>query len=365
MITTRFSIAAVGDLVPSRRIQVPSSGAFAETVGLLRKADVTFGDLEMPLSDRGAAREKFIAFHAQPAIVDDLANLGFNVLSLANNHAFDYGPDAMGDTITGLERVGIQHVGAGRDLQTAEASVRVNLNGARVGVIAWTCLLPAGAAAGEQRPGLAPLHVNSSYEVNALTQLEEPGNPPRVRTWVEERDLEHAVGQVHRLRTEVDFLAVSAHVGFGAGEELAEYEQPLCRAFIDAGADIVLGNHVHAIHGIELYKGKVILYSPGNFIAQQPREGATPEILALYDDMSKDGFLAWIEVDTDGTYSTRIVPTVTNAEGLPEVAHASDAQRIAERISRLSQRLATEVVTDGDQMVVRSQVPAAGRPVGS
>jgi poly-gamma-glutamate capsule biosynthesis protein CapA/YwtB (metallophosphatase superfamily) len=362
MIRSRFSIAAVGDLVPSRRIQPPTGGGFAETVALLRKADVTFGDLEMPLSDRGAAREKFIAFHAQPAIADDLPGLGFNVLSLANNHAFDYGPDAMEDTIAGLERVGIKHIGGGRDMRAAEESVIVEVNGARVGFVAWTCLLPAGAAAGDQRPGLAPLHVNSSYEVNAFMQLEEPGNPPRVRTWVDERDVEHALEQVRQLRSQVDFLAVSAHVGFGAGEELAEYEQPLCRAFIDAGADIVLGNHVHAIHGIEVYKGKVILYSPGNFIAQQPREGATPEIIAIYDDMSKEGFLAWIDVDTDGTYNTRIVPTVTNAEGLPEVAHGADAQRVGERISRLSRRLATDVASKGDELVVRSAIAAAGEP---
>jgi poly-gamma-glutamate capsule biosynthesis protein CapA/YwtB (metallophosphatase superfamily) len=355
MFASSFSLAAVGDLVPSRRLPQNGEGGAAvqETVGYLKKATITFGDLEMPLAAAGAPREKFIAFHARPEIVEDLPGLGFDVLSLANNHSLDYGVEALNETMAGLDRMGIRHLGAGNDLAAAERAVVCETAGGRVGFLAWTCLLPTGAAASPERPGLAPIHVHSSYQVDAFAQMEEPGNPPLVRTWTEETDLERAVAAVRELRSQVDFLAVSIHMGYGAGEDLAEYQQPLCRALIDAGADVILGNHVHAIHGIEVYKGKAILYSPGNFIAQQPREGASPAMIALYDDMSKDGYLAWFDVDTSGGYTVRLVPTVTNDDGLPETVRGADADRIAERIQRLSALLDTKVERDGDQLVVQ------------
>ena len=367
MIRSGFSIAVAGDLVPSRRISVaPGEGTFTETVGWLRKADVTFGDLEMPLSDQGQPREKLIAFHASPSIMDDLPDLGFKVLSLANNHSLDYGYDALNDTIAGLDRVGIRRIGAGQDIREAEKPTIVDVNGARVGFIAWSCLLPTGGAASLERAGLAPIHIHSAYEVDAFAQMEEPGNPPVVKTWADKADLRRAVETVRELRKEVDFLAVSVHWGYGSGEALAEYQQPIGRALIDSGADVILGNHVHAIHGVEVYGGKVILYSPGNFIAQQPREGASEIALAIYDEMSPDGYLAWLEVDTDATYNIRLIPTSTNSEGLPEVAHGGTADRILERIQRLSRRLNTEISIDGEQLVVEGTAGTASRgPLGA
>jgi poly-gamma-glutamate synthesis protein (capsule biosynthesis protein) len=121
---------------------------------------------------------------------------------------------------------------------------------------------------------------------------------------------------------------------------------------IAAGADVVLGNHVHAIHGIETYRGKAILYSPGNFVAQQPREGQPPEVLAIYEQMSDDAYLTMINVSADGSYQLRLVPTVVNTEGLPVRAEADAFDRIAERITRLSAKLATTCRVDGDAVVI-------------
>ncbi len=354
MFNSGFSIAAVGDLVPSRRLPqgAARTAGFEETVSCLKEADVTFGDLEMPLASGGYPREKFIAFHAAPEIAEDLSSLGFQILSLANNHSLDYGTEALQETMTGLEKAGIKHLGAGADLTLAEQPVIVDVAGGRLGFLAWSCLLPSGAAAGPERPGLAPLHVNVAFEVDSYIQMEEPGNPPAVRTSVTATDLARAQDQIRAIRSTVDFLAVSVHMGYGAAEDLAEYQRPLCHALIDAGADIVLGNHVHAIHGIEVYDERAILYSPGNFIAQQPREGVSGAILALYQDMSREGYIAQIDVHDSGRYEVHLVPTVTNDDGLPETQHGESAKAIAHRIQRLSELLGTKVDVTGDRLTL-------------
>jgi poly-gamma-glutamate synthesis protein (capsule biosynthesis protein) len=150
----------------------------------------------------------------------------------------------------------------------------------------------------------------------------------------------------------VDVPIVSAHWGFGAGEELAEYQQPLGHALIDAGADVIFGNHVHAVHGVEVYRGKAILYSPGNFIAQQPREGLSGFALQVLDEMSTDGYAAELKVTPSNTYAIRITPTVTDENGLPVFANGADFDRIAERLIRLSAELGTTLRVDGDILVV-------------
>lgn len=356
MVRENFSLLAVGDLVPSRPLFTSGNASgvsgFEETVNWIQRADIAFGDLEMPLSTQGHPREKLITFRASPDLAKDLRRCGFDVLSLANNHSMDYGQEALFETMQRLDDQGIHHIGAGHNVSEAQAPVILKVNGQRVGFVTWSCLLPVGAAATADRPGLAPIHVQIAYEVNPYIEMEEPGNPPVVRTWTAEDDRRLALQQIRQLRQQVDFLAVSIHWGYGAGEDLAEYQQPLGHAIIDAGADIVLGNHVHAIHGVEVYNGKAILYSPGNFIAQQPRESASAAALALYAEMSPDGYMAWLEVNEDGNYGLRLIPTSTNAQGLPELARGSSFSQIADHIRQLSQKLGTDVDVREEEIVI-------------
>ena len=89
--------------------------------------------------------------------------------------------------------------------------------------------------------------------------MEEPGHAPVVHTVPDQADLSAICARIGAARSRSDFLAVSVHMGRGFGEDLAEYEPLVGRALIDAGADVVFGNHVHAIHGIESYAGRAIL----------------------------------------------------------------------------------------------------------
>jgi poly-gamma-glutamate capsule biosynthesis protein CapA/YwtB (metallophosphatase superfamily) len=351
MSRSNISLVAVGDLVPTRRLWrdgAPANREFAMTVDQLHRADIVFGDLEMPLSVRGSPREKLITFRGDPEIAEDLRLVGFDVLSLANNHSMDFGEEALLDTVAALESQGIRHVGAGNDIHRASTPAVTEVNGCTLGFTAWSCLLPVGSAAGERRAGHAPLHVVSAYEVSAYHEMEEPAHPPVVRSWPQAADLQSAVQSIGELRNRVDFLAASVHWGYGFGMTIAEYQPTIAHALIDAGADIVIGNHVHAIHAVEVYKGKAILYSPGNFISQQPRKGEPPEVLAIYDQMSPDGYLATAEIEPTGRYQLRLTPISMDHEGLPIPAEGPRLQLIVDRIELVCSQLGTRlVVHDG------------------
>lgn len=348
MARSNLSLIAVGDLVPTRRLWregAPANREFAMTVDQLHRADVVFGDLEMPLSARGTPREKLITFRADPALAEDLSLIGFDVLSLANNHSMDFGEEALLDTIAALESRGIRHVGAGKDIAVATAPVVVEVNGWALGVAAWSCLLPVGSAAGERRAGHAPLHVTSAYEVSAHHEMEEPAHPPVVRSWPKAGELQAAAQTIADLRSRVEFVMASVHWGYGFGTAIAEYQPTIAHALIDAGADIVVGNHVHAIHAVEVYKSKAILYSPGNFISQQPREEEPPEVLAIYDQMSPDGYMATAEIEPGGRYQLRLTPITMDDEGLPVPAEGPRLQRIVDRLEMVCSQVGTRLLT--------------------
>jgi poly-gamma-glutamate synthesis protein (capsule biosynthesis protein) len=352
--SNEFTLAAVGDVVLTRswlRGGDPDP-RFLEVVDLLGSADLAFANLESPVSRTGYSRDKIVTLRTDPELVQDLKGMHFDVFSVANNHTLDYGEDSLMATLEVLEGNGLRAVGAGNDLDAALAPAIVEVNGARVAFFAASCLLPLGSTAGVARPGLAPIRVHTSFEVDPYMEMEEPGHAPVVHTRADEADLGRIADRIAAVRDSVDFVAVSVHMGFGVGEEVAGYQRPVAQALIDAGADVVLGNHAHVIQGIETYKGRAILYSPSNFVAQQPREGQPPEVLALYAQMSTDSYLAFLDVHADGGYRMRIVPMAGNDDGLPVQATGDDFARITERLLRLSAAVGTRVQVDGTDVVL-------------
>jgi poly-gamma-glutamate capsule biosynthesis protein CapA/YwtB (metallophosphatase superfamily) len=336
-----FTLAAAGDIVLTRP-SMPGSGVGAglgTVLAWLGQADVRFANLETVYSERGYPREKLITLRGNPKLVDDLKQMRFDVLSVANNHSVDFGEDSLLETIRLLEDNGIRTVGGGADLDAALAPAVVQAGPTRVGFMAASCLLPVGSAASADRPGLAPIHIHTSFEVDPYLQMEEPGHAPVVHTVPDQADLAAICARIGAVRPTVDFLAVSVHLGRGFGEDLAEYEPLVGHALIDAGADVVFGNHVHAIHGIESYRGRAILYSPGNFVAQQPRDGQPPEVLAIYDQMSPDAYVAELHVTAKWDYRLVVRPVICDANGLPVPADGADGERIRDRVIRLSAQL--------------------------
>src|SRR6266542_716519 len=156
-----MKLALAGDTmfgrgVAERLLAVPAGSLFApEVVAAVGEADLCVLNLECCISERGApAAGKTFHFRAPPAAAEALANLGVDCVTLANNHALDFGPNALLDTFAHLESAGIAWVGAGPDLDLARAPAVLEAGGHRLGLVAVTDH-PAAYAAAPGRPGVA------------------------------------------------------------------------------------------------------------------------------------------------------------------------------------------------------------------
>ncbi len=238
----------------------------------MRGAEVAFGNLEAPLTARGARAEKAATHRAHPDRVAEVKMFGFDVVTLANNHMLDYGPEGLADTLDLLLRAGVDAIGAGRSRADAlRPLVRPTAHGS-VAFIGLCSALPPGFAATDDRPGVAPVRVRQSIAIDPALQQEQPGGAPFMHTEAHEADVDAACDTVRSVRKDARLVVVALHWGIPHGFAarsygiLAEYQRPLAHALVDAGADIVVGHHPHVVHPLERYRNGLIAYSLGNYV---------------------------------------------------------------------------------------------------
>lgn len=202
-------------------------------------ADIFMVNQEFPFSLRGEpAEDKQYTFRLPPEKVSIFQEMGIDIVTLANNHALDFGVDALLDSCATLDGAGILHVGAGEDLEEAAAWETVERKGKKIGFLGATRVIPVSSwAANQYNPGML-----STYD------------PTRV------------LEQIKAAKDVCDFVVVYVHWGIERAEHPEEYQKTMGRQYIDAGADLVIGSHPHVLQGIEYYKGKPIVYSLGNFV---------------------------------------------------------------------------------------------------
>ena len=237
-----------GDVMLSRSvaIQVEKHGGdyafpFEPVRSFLRGADILFGNLENPVSLRGANHGSIYSFRADPGAVRGLSSAGYDVLSVANNHIWDWGVDALIDTVTLLEGADISPVGAGKDYAAANAWVEKKVNGVKIGFLAFTNLYPKGLEAVSGTPGI------SSFDEGAVAK--------RIREAKE--------------NGAIDLAVVSFHWGDEYKTHSNAEQERIARGLVDAGTDIVVGHHPHVVEETEHYRGGWIFYSLGNFVFDQ------------------------------------------------------------------------------------------------
>lgn len=214
---------------------VLDQGILKETLG----ADIFMVNQEFPFTDRGTkAADKQFTFRLPPEKVSILTEMGVDLVTLANNHILDFGPEGITDSIKALDGAGICHVGAGENREQAERLEILEVNGKRIGFLGTSRVyMSADWAAGPEHPG-----VFSTYD------------PAR------------AVEAIKTARGQCDYLVVYVHWGVERETEPKDYQRAMARQYIDAGADLVIGSHPHVLQPVEYYNGKPIVYSLGNFV---------------------------------------------------------------------------------------------------
>ncbi|MEW1649061.1 CapA family protein [Streptomyces sp. NPDC091219] len=244
---------------------------FAPTAPHLGAADLVIGHLEfMHTRNPQPAWDNRLPA-PDPDKLRGLTAGHFTAVSLAGNPAYTYGPPGISDTVSWLDEHGIAHAGAGMNIGEAAQPAILERNGARFGLLSYDCVGVEANAATETKPGVAYVDVITHYEPSRL-----PAGPPQIYTWPEPWSLAAMSEEIATLREQCDVVMVALHIGhahFGSVRHefhLHDYEKAVARAAVDAGADIVLGNHAHVLKGVEFYRGKPIFYCLGNFVTAFP-----------------------------------------------------------------------------------------------
>lgn len=232
--------------------------------GTLADADIRFAQVERVYSDRGELKPGGGAHgRLPPHMASVITDCGFNVVSLAGNHAMDWGPEPLLDTVELLRGKGVQTIGAGRNLAEARQPAIIEYKGQRVAMLAYCSVLHDGAAAEPDKPGVAPMRATARFEAVDY----QPGVPPRVITTPDEQDLANLLDDVRAAKQKADTVVLSLHWGVHfVPRVIADYQRTVAQAAFDAGADLILGHHAHVPKAIEVFGGKTCFYSLSNFI---------------------------------------------------------------------------------------------------
>ncbi len=423
-----FTLAAVGDCILTRKVSHLQNERFLEIVKLLRSADCAYGNCEMTFVDARKAeptpKGADMNLVCEPWGTDELAWMGFDLVGTANNHSMDYGREGLVSTIANLERVGIGHAGTGVTLAEAARPGYVDSPAGRVALINCASTFPAWslaeAARGDSngRPGLNPLRVERTFRVELamLTELKKlqeslfprPPLPPGATppppapdgsvTFMGNRFVAGspadvvsvaAAGDVKRMtdavavarrNAQIVIVSIHAHEQYKTRETPDTFLQPFARACIDAGADAFMGAGPHLLRGIEVYKGRPICYSLGNFFFEYATVKQIPAEVYEANKLDPNTLDPSLSYDTfpfpkDPVYWESVVPLITfrdgrmaemklhpivldqqaprYARGLPMAATAEEGKTILDRLAKLSNALGTSIATEGGVGVVR------------
>jgi poly-gamma-glutamate capsule biosynthesis protein CapA/YwtB (metallophosphatase superfamily) len=273
----QLSLAFVGDILlaglagriinKTGNVAYPFEGVKSE----LENADITFGNLECVFVGKTITRNvtledgsKRFMFLTKPEFAESLSKASFDIVNLANNHAMDGGKKGLESTIAALGKYSIAYVGGGKNKSEAYSCRTINRKGWNVGFIARSAVNKVGVA-GDDSAGIAVLNDDICENVKYL-------------------------------KPKPDLLIVSLHWGIEDSNVPTENQRKLARKLIDCGVDMVIGHHPHVLQPLEIYKGKIIAYSLGNFVFDNPK----------YSD-SKTMILK-VKVNPNGSQSAYYIP---------------------------------------------------------
>ena len=436
-ITAPFTVAAIGDIIEPQPLY-SSDPRFMELTDHLRKADVGFGNFESTLVDFRNFQGGIAGTEAPLEMGAAVKAMGITIVNHANNHTFDGGVFGMKSTDEELDKLGIVHAGTGKNLQEARAAVFQETPKGRIGLIGmystddvstygpnyqkaeateWNG--KTGGAPGENILHLTTYHIVSPDQLQTLKSVAEQvlgsrgaasatpaeGAPDRFKFFDEwyqaganpgalsyemnKRDENATLASIRDGKLMCDFMIVTIHahqtttyksqgVG-GADHNAADFLVKLAHESLDAGADMFVGHGVHALHGIEIYKGKPIFYDISNFVFQFPLQfGMGGEAMAtekgeptgLEIAASQESVLVTSHYEGGKLTEVRIYPVDLGGRrrpmsqlGIPMTPSPEDAQRILKEMQDFSKPFGTVISIENNVGVIH--VNAAGESVAS
>jgi poly-gamma-glutamate capsule biosynthesis protein CapA/YwtB (metallophosphatase superfamily) len=289
-------VAAVGDVMLDRALGQTLLGddltyPFSEVAGLFAAADLAVGNLESALGDSGTPEKKGYTFQAPPQAAQALAIAGFDLMSLANNHALDYGANALMEGIDLLEMQGIGVVGAGENRQAARAPFLIQINNLSLAFLAYVDV---------------PVEVRG-FDTRRWVATEDKAGV----AWADPKQIQEDIQSV---QPQADLIIVLLHSGYEGVVQPSPPQEAAAHTAIDAGAHLVIGHHAHVLQGIEFYNGGVIVYGLGNF--------------AFEDGGFDQSAILQLWLDRDGVRTLGIIPVLLDTSGRPNPAREAQASLI-------------------------------------
>ncbi len=259
--TKKFSILLTGDIILGDDPEYYLSGVRKT----LEQSDVVLGQLEVPYSDRAP---ELAGLSRTPQALEPLPKY-VDALTLVSNHLLDGGAVGVEDTLAWMKEHHIPVTGGGMTLEEASRPVILEHDGVKIGYISYNCVGPKETYASAVTPGNPYVKIISHFEMGMVAN--PGGAPDRIYTWPEPDSFKRMKQEIGALRKKVDLVVVYFHKGIvHKPVKLADYEQIVSYAAIEAGADVVSSSHAHILHGIEIYKGKTIFHGLNNFVAWVP-----------------------------------------------------------------------------------------------
>jgi capsule synthesis protein PGA_cap len=303
--TQSIRFAAMGDLLLPAGPDGAGQGRDAQRLlsplrALLGDFDVVLGNLECTLPGDGGLVPTEPRVISSPEHIRDALSAGFNVVSLANNHAFDCFDPGFDRVRTLLDKAGVKSFGAGRNLEEATAPTIMETRGLRLAFL--------GAV--DERTG-----------PNRFATTNSSGVAPM--------DSARMLDQVRRLRDDVDHVIVIPHWGEERFAIPSPAQVQLARDLVDAGASMVLGHHPHVVQGMETWRGAPIVYSLGNLSASEVP--FTDGDKVTWNRVERTGCLFLAELDGDSVGGACQIPTYDDGETVSEDTTSHGSRLIARR----------------------------------
>lgn len=265
-----------------------------EVVNTIKSADIGVANNEFTISDRGTKMpKKYYTFRGSPNRLSIYEEMGINLLTLANNHIYDFGETAFNDSIDTLTQYNIPYIGAGKNIEEAKEPFYYIVNGYKIAFVNAT------------RAEKFILTPEATQTTGGILRCYDPTT---------------FINVISEAKKQSDFVIALIHWGKEDSSQLEQVQIDTSKQYIDAGADLIVGTHAHTLQGIDFYNNKAIIYNLGDFI---------------FNNETKDTAIFTLKIDNDGNFKYYFIPCLEKEE-YTSLLTGTEKERVLNKIRNLS-----------------------------